>query len=812
LPDDPRDLAYIDEVSWQAWLRENFAGPEFVNAQWKSRFATFDDASLAQVEMMLSNWRGDPIGDLGDGEDPNQKLAILNARGQQKGEPSWLFHPAALALAHYKWDTYRSLLAAWANVIKESDARPIFSGRLPDYAQLLSLPPSVSVSVPDLIPGVAEGDALTHNPQAISIARRGGRFQAIPTLLTRGSGAVAGEFVPQLMPRWIESALVSGASGVSFAFWPDILQSEPLRRAISRTLGKWKASDWEQAPVATAAVVLAPLAEGRTLQIGNTLPARRRGLYGFGDDLILNEPSDLVWALRWGTAFGGVDFLSVDDFSAGGEQLARYQTVLLPCALSVPMEASSGLQNFVRGGGVLVADLGAGAAQAGSNVSALPPGLAALFGVAPVMQTRHTAFNLSLQEGHDLLPTWSQNGRVGSLLTGGDVRGAAFAGLTGYPIPAGGATPIASGDQWLQPLGDGANGRPAARVIRSQLLANTQNGTAFWAPWPLWSSWKPGHRGYDSFHGDLFARNAALAAGNSGAGAPSLVPQPLGAPGPLWAPVVNTARGVAFFNPSPQLVPEDPPPAYTQSNAAVPPRPGTSASTSPAPRASTSAPPDDEPLQLGTLAASVQTAGVGDFLWSEALALFDPSAPFGVAAGRPAPIENADEYENRAQPVTLQVLVRAGQLKMARLLPVRAQNLAGSHLLAHVARYDEARISLRLWPNAEAPTVRNNDFSVALGESAPVRVSFYSGGANSASGYRIAPGSRHRVAITSTFVPPTVLAGTAAKNQRAKDGTAAKTLAPPKVEVRIATADERGRFSVEASGAAIAIEVSPAPN
>lgn len=817
LPDDPRGLPFTDEVGWQRWLRGNFASSAFLNSRWKSGFGSFDDASLQSVEAMIGDYRGAP---LPFEEGSSEMMAAQAKRAAQRGDPSWLFHPASLALAQYKWDAYRALLASWAQVVQQNDStRPIFSGRLPDYAQLLSLPPSISVSVPDLEPGVAEGDAVTHNPQAIAMARRGGRFKAIPTLLTHGSSAVPGEILPALMPRWIQAAQINGAGGACFSSWPDILENTALRAAITRAIAAPRADSWNRKPIATAAVVISPLAEGQMVQAGSVLPSPSRGLYGFGEDMVPHEPSYLAFALRWGTAFGSVDFLSVEDLAPDGSTLARYSTVLLPCALSLSDEQSGALSNYVRGGGVLVADMGVGALQAGSNVSALSLSLASLFGVERLMPTRHVSFNLQMTSPSPLLPSWSNQGggKAGALLTrGAQGQRAAFAGLTGYPIAQSKTQLVATGDRWIQLLPPNRNGVSTPRPMISGLLAHTPGGagTALYAPWLLWSSWWPGSVGFDAFHGDLMMRNAALAA----AGASSLVPQPFGADVPQWAPVINYADGVAIFNPSPQLAPPPPLESSTESNAlAVPgavlgrsaPNPyGTQPRrpTAPAPQPASKAPQADGGLAPGTLAASVQTAGVGDFMWSDVLALFDPSAAFGVVGGRPAPIEKPDEFEERAQAVTLQVLVAPGQASQARLLPIRAQNLSGGTLLAHGARYDEGGIKLTLWPNgtADSVSVRGGEYSITLGEAAPLRLTFYSGR------YPIAPRSRHRVTLTLTMPPATQSSQAPAPNRRGQSASAAPARPNTRVLSRVVTADERGRFKIEETGALFKVEVAPA--
>ena len=362
LPDDPRSLPYYDDIGWQKWLGEHYAEVGFLDQSWNTNFKSFDDITLQDTQTAIDAWRGarPNSGNLS----PEELEALNRAQANNTRNPEWAWHPAALAVAQFKWDAYRELLSAWTNIIKSNDAEHLlFSGRLPDYAQLLALPPGVDFSVPDLQPGVVENDALTHNPQAVSIARRGGRFRAIPTLTTTETSVIGEQFLHVLFPHWAETALASGASGLALSSWPDLLQNGDLRGAVRETLARLSDGDdaalWKQQPVATTAVVLTPLADGVTLQTGGALSAPR-GLYGFGDYLVDGGANDLAYEMRWGTAFGGIDWLSPDDIDAAGSVLRRYSTVFLPQALSLPTEEVVALNRYAQGGGVVVCDLGAG--------------------------------------------------------------------------------------------------------------------------------------------------------------------------------------------------------------------------------------------------------------------------------------------------------------------------------------------------------------------------------------------------------------------------------------------------------------------
>ena len=361
LPDDPRSLNYADDVGWTRWLNDNFAAVGILNTQWNAGFNDFNDVSLEATQRVIDAWRGPvlPAGGMSL-EDLRLRMEQNNKRSENQ---NYAFHPAALALARFRWESFRALLEAWSEVVREADnIHLVCTGRLPDYAQLLGVPANIDVSVPDIRPGVAEADVLTHNPQAVDIARRGNRFLAVPTLSTSGNIALDNDMLPGLLPKWADSAFAHGASGLAFDQWPELFANEALRRSVQSTLTRLQTPEfsplWQQPPVASAAIVLTPMADGHTLQIGATLPAEPRGLYGFGDDIVAGEPSDLVFALRWGTAFGTFDYLAPEDVAADVGMLRRYNVILMPQALSVETREAAALQRYLEEGGVVVADLG----------------------------------------------------------------------------------------------------------------------------------------------------------------------------------------------------------------------------------------------------------------------------------------------------------------------------------------------------------------------------------------------------------------------------------------------------------------------
>ncbi|HEX8834994.1 MAG TPA: hypothetical protein VF719_12375, partial [Abditibacteriaceae bacterium] len=676
LPNDPRALPYADDVGFARWLSANFAGVEVLNKQWKVRFESLEDVTFANTQAVIEQWRGAaPV----DGPLTNDEIQA-RARAQQARQPDrgdFAFHPAALALAQFRWDAYRALMSRWARTIKAIDPlHLVMSGRLPDYAQLLSLPPEVDVVVPDLQPGTAETDLATHNPQAVDIARRAGRFAATPVLTTSPSPVLPRGVLPRAMPIWMDTALAHGASGLVFSSWSDLQEDEALQRAIQTKLADLESTAyfglWDAAPASTAAVVLTPLADGHTLQIGrNPVTGEAfgapRGLYGFGDNLVSNEPSDLVYALRWGTAFGSVDYLSPDDIS--DDSLKRYGTILLPQALSLEGETSQVIGRFVAGGGVAVADLGLGAAQGEWNVLGLSPALSGLFGVAPPISLKTLSFNLQGVTPHELFPTFSSQ-RTGTQITSGDgPGGAAFNGPMTFGELLPGTIPLALGQRLPQPLTGIRSNAPGAsfRFLDSTLsLRPLGAGYAIYAPFRLWNTWRPEHAGFSQFHGDLFARAAAVVQ----LGASAFVP----APGPnvnnglpLYPQMVNFPTTVALLNHSP---------------------------------ASSSDPADGTnpvDMQFSTL----QTPGVGEFLWSNAMCAFPTNGEVAAdAPRRPAPVRDIDAFAARPRLVTLHAVIKAQEVKTLRLLPVSAQNTGGGPMMANAVTYNEASVKIALWPNA----------------------------------------------------------------------------------------------------------------
>ncbi|HEX8550451.1 MAG TPA: hypothetical protein VF681_02730 [Abditibacteriaceae bacterium] len=759
LPDDPRALPLADDIALQRWARANFAAIEILNAQWKTGFASFDDLSVFGVESRVRTWQG-------TNEEMSREEVEERARNPKQRVEPWVWHPAALALAQFRQEAYRALLSRWARTVKEIDPLHfVMSGRTPDYAQLLALPAEIDIAVPDIAPGIAENDLATHNPQSIDIARRAGRFAAVPILATAPERMPAAS-VPRAMQSWIRVALAHGASGIGFSSWADLNNNTALRAAIAdvlesaeSTVENGLAPLWNAAPQATTAVLLTPLADGQTLQIGRDpvtgAPAGEpRGLYGFGTDLVRGEPSNLVWTLRWGTAFGSVDYLAPDDLLSA--ELDNYGALLMPQALSLNDEHVAAVARFVASGGAAVADLGLGAAQSGWQVMGMPPAAQALFGVGTPMSLQDLSFNLQSMQGHAAFPTFI-GGRQGAPLTAGDgAGGAAFSSPMTFAPTLPGTIPLALAQRLPQTYG----GNASMRWLDSTLtLKPVGAGIAVYAPFRLWNSWRAAQTGFAPFHGDLFGRGAAIVQYNASAFVP--------APGPeiengesVYPQMINYPSAIVLFNHR-------------------------------APQSD----PDGDAVSADWQHARVQTPGVGEFLWSHSMCFFPadgevtPDSP-----RRPAPVSEtlANEFSLRPRLVEINAAVRAQNLSLSQILPVSAQNLGGGSLAATVAEWNEKTVKLAVWPNASAVEPEAGAFNVTLGPVGAARVTVYDA---SDSTYRVKPNSVHRVAI-STIGAPVV------------DPKTKKTL-PPVVRASNITADAKGVLRIELSSAAALVEITP---
>ncbi len=692
LPDDSRSLATFDDAGFRRYLSSHFASTDALNARWGTPYANFDAVSTTDVDVMVSDWKKRLKTD-GNGALPKLgSLALVS-------DPNAAFAPAALSLADYKASSWKDLMSLWATTVRESDGRrPVFSGVCPDYAQLIAMPDGVDVSVAGVAPNVAEPDIMTHNPQAVDIARRGGTHRVVSRLSIQPRADWSASYIASLLPRWVDAALAHGARGVAFDSFDALKRNPVLAEAITATLKRVKAGPLDSgAPLATTAVLLEPLAEGASLHIGGELETR--GLYGFGDGLVSDEPSNLVASLRWGTAFGSVDYLSPDDLAS--VDLSAYSTILAPQLLDCSPQTAQKLGDFMRSGGTFVADLGLGALQNGGSASALPPQMALLAGGIGPFELRQDAFNLRGGALHPLLPTWGKMLDVnpGMLLSRGEGIGEnAFVGPVGFAVPPKGvlAVSVANGPRIKFPGADEA-------ATPSLSVTTVERGYFVFAPFRLWSFWRPGQPGFDPLHGDILARGANVAVATD-----ALTPFPDGTQGGTtrFPEIINRANSISLLNHDVN----------------------------------------------GTQNVALDTTGAGDWLWSNAVVRMLPPSLSILNGTRPVPIGNPSELESRPRALSLYTSVSSLEKLECKMRPIAVQNMGGGTITAQIKLETASTLALNVWGTTlqVAPMQSGNGWQpLAPDGTSNFRVTVVDSG----DGYRCPTGSRHRITVSDFGVP-----------------------------------------------------------
>jgi Beta-galactosidase trimerisation domain. len=324
----------------------------------------------------------------------------------------------SLDVALYHWTTLRNLLVLWAEEVRRRDPeRMLIAGPLTTYRSLAVVPPGYQAIVPFLSPEGSERDWLTHNCHAVAIARRGGRFRALPMLTVRSQdGRIVTE---EALLRWAVAALAQGASGFVLNDWSALKESEPLRLSVMALRHRLKA---EVPPDATprpkTAVLYTPFAEG-------VLSPEGFPLYGFAIPprntqalplrLGINEPATLFAWLRF-HGWGIVDCLTPEELTP--EFLGKYRTLLAPMPAYLDEGMQRNLATFVANGGIFVADFGTGAFQAEIPFQTLPTGLRELLGVwamQQVLANMELRAEMTVLFPHPLFPDLPEGTHLGDL-------------------------------------------------------------------------------------------------------------------------------------------------------------------------------------------------------------------------------------------------------------------------------------------------------------------------------------------------------------------------------------------------------------
>ncbi|MGE5531198.1 MAG: hypothetical protein ACM3VW_03640 [Bacteroidota bacterium] len=467
-----KSISYSD-ADFRSYLQIGYPTLEALNASWETRFGFWNVITM-QVARETDAARPFKVG------------------------------RAATDLADYQARAYHDVMAGWLRSIKAADPqRPVLTGRITLYRSLLSIPDGYDVVCVSMPPDVVEGDLVAHNTQGLDMARRGGKFQVLQILRVPSTASPA--YADESLRAWIQQAALHGSAGFGLEEWPMLEPTYtrekrylPASRRLTKAITACRSLDFGVKPQANAAIVYSPYAEG--------MAVTGQPLYGHIRNLLTGEPSDLAYALRTGTRFGVVDYLSVEDLV--GTELSRYGTLLLPACLKLPTAAEVSLEDYVQLGGAVVADLGLGMYETGSW-EALPEGLMKLLGITQMGSLKDRAADLTAatvpMRALPLPPALKSHGtfNVGGAQTGAVSERKTFS--IGGPVAEvklrEDAVPVATASVRFDP-------EDRLPIFAGLVGRQQAGGLALFATHALWQYWPLGDTLSTVLHGSLLARRA----------------------------------------------------------------------------------------------------------------------------------------------------------------------------------------------------------------------------------------------------------------------------------------------------------------
>ncbi len=467
----------------QTFLEQRYGTAEALNGAWGTKFAGFGaitrDAALAS----------------------------------DAGEP-WGVGPASVDVADEQVDVFGQIMARWATAIRRYDPRtPLMTGRISLYRSLASVPPSYDVVLPAIRPDVMEDDPLTGNVHEVDLARRGGRFEVIPSLFVPMSPNPL--FYAGAAQYWAMEAAAHGARGFAIEDWTRLISSATEGRPEPRPLEPRRVDERiavlgrQLGPVASAAVfgqrprpnyafLWTPYAGG--LEVAK-VPA-----YGYLDTWSPGEPGTLFYLFRRGCAYGTADVLTPADLAA--TDLDQYGAILAPQALSTPLPVATALEDWVASGGLLVADVGLGMYQGGGWLSIVPP-LSTITGLARFADGAMKTGPWQVVRGSALIPGLPPGAEARGVPV--ERRGVASAterkprpyeGWLQYCAPPPDVETIAIAD--TKPTAD-----KKGRLVGGIFGRRHGEGGGVYASFRLWDKWDPTDPLFATFHDSVCARRAS---------------------------------------------------------------------------------------------------------------------------------------------------------------------------------------------------------------------------------------------------------------------------------------------------------------
>ena len=461
-------ISYTDD-DFRTYLRGAYPSIDDLNASWGKQFPNWSGVSMELTAAV----------DLGQPFDVGR---------------------ATVDLADYKRNTYSQIMALWAQAIRAADPEPshwLFTGRIPLYRSLMSVPDGYNVVCPSAPIDGLEKDPRTHNVHAVDMARRGGKFQAIPTL--RFALPPSELYRDGVLRTWIREAGLHGAIGVGLQDFERLNALTRLDDAVKR-LGEdvregLKGATFACEPKPSIAFLYEPYAAGALV---GTQP-----VYGHIVKLIEGEPENPYYAFRTGTAFGPTDYIALEDLPL--KDLSSYGLIIAPMALRIPDVVGKQLTDYSFNGGTILADIGLGMYEAGTWKHP-PASMVRIFGELTLENLKSLAGELTVGEPNryfpSLVPGMAAKGTFAMQAKGGTVGGKRYAisGWSGQTLLPPGASVVAHFNHFF-----GKDKRPRFSGI---LGIPTGAGLTAFATHRLWAYWLPDDPMYMAFHYDLCSRGA----------------------------------------------------------------------------------------------------------------------------------------------------------------------------------------------------------------------------------------------------------------------------------------------------------------
>jgi hypothetical protein len=439
--DEPERVLHLSDAGFQAFLQGRYGDLKALNDAWGSRYRHFSGITA--------------------------NGALLLARPRALG-----LSRSAIDLALYRRQAFTDLLSLWARAIRASDRqRPLLTGAMGYYRCLISAPDEYDAVVARMGEGTLPG---RRGPEAVAIARRGGRVAAIASL---PPGNLLGAF---------GDALLQGATGIAVEEWRLIRNNATVRQALASALASWRRGGCITAvPQPTTAILYEPFGEN---------PQRPSPLFtGYLAGADMGELEPLFTALRRGTPYGQVAYLSQDDLTV--ERLSRYRVLLCPAALSLSSENVQALFRFADGGGVIIADAGFGCYEAGGEIHSWSVELATLLGVRALWPAMPGGGQLRVYDKVSLFPS------IPAGATTSHAARPAFSDLMAMIQPLAGSTVFAAAlDRTL----------PDRKLFGGIVMRTVGKGWVVYASMKLWHRWPPTDPLYGAFHHELLSRQPAV--------------------------------------------------------------------------------------------------------------------------------------------------------------------------------------------------------------------------------------------------------------------------------------------------------------